>query len=78
MVYSHPLNEKEIPNYGLNIRHGTKIPKKRFVNDVATALTFAEDTFKPIEIEFVNKAIGEHLCVLTAMGNPRNAKADNK
>ena len=41
-----------------------RIKKQQFASDVVTALSFAEDrNFKPIEIEFLNKSTGEHLCV---------------
>ena len=54
-------NSKSWSEYSIQYKN---IKKKQFANDVATALTFAEDTcFKPTEIEFVNKVTGERLRV---------------
>ena len=60
-VTKQKRNSKSWSEYSVQYKN---IKKRQFANDVATALTFVEDTcFKPMEIEFVNKVTGERLCV---------------
>ena len=54
-----------------------RIKKQQFASDVVTTLSFTEDrNFKPIEIEFLNKA-QESIFVLTVMERPWYVKTNS-